>query len=185
MCACIAYLEEHRCALVLNAKKPRLGASRGGAFIRSTHSSGKFLVTIELRLVRTFLLQAEVARLLLTEFSKFNTELLEVQTGNLLVEDLWKNVHSNRVLSLLREELDLSKRLVRERCRHHEAWVSSCTSKVNEASASKDYDRSSILEYELINLRLDVHLSRVLLKPSDIDLVIEVANVAHDSLVLH
>lgn len=81
----------------------------------STHKSAfGQLVPIVLWLKWTLFLEAQVLRLLISELGEIYAELLEVQSSNLLIEYLRKNVYANWVLSLLRVELDLSEGLVRE-----------------------------------------------------------------------
>jgi len=81
----------------------------------STHKSAfGQLVPIVLWLERTLFLEAQVLRLLISELGEIYAELLEVQSSNLLVEYLRKNVYADWVLSFLREELDLSEGLVGE-----------------------------------------------------------------------
>ncbi len=58
---------------------------------------------------------------------------------------------------------------------------------VHEAAAGEQRDALAVGEDELVDLRLDVLFLDlgVLLEPSDVDLAIEVTDVADDRLVLH
>src|SRR5262245_21536853 len=65
--------------------------------------------------------------------------------------------------------------------------MSGGAAEIQESSLRKNENRMAIGEAELVVLRLDVDplYSGILLQPSHIDLVIEVADVADDRLVLH
>src|SRR5689334_14162504 len=80
-------------------------------------------VAVVLRLVRTRDVHAQVLRLTLGQFGEPHAERVQVEPGDLLVEVLRQGVDRGLVLPGLREELDLSDRLVRERVAHDEAGV--------------------------------------------------------------
>ena len=63
--------------------------------------------------------------------------------------------------------------------------MTGAATKVYETTTRKNDQRAPIREHELINLRLNVELLGVLLKPRDINLVIEVSDVAQNGLALH
>src|SRR5262249_7763003 len=52
-------------------------------------------------------------------------------------------------------------------------------------AARENRDALSVLEDELIDLRLDVVLFAILLEPGDIDLAVEVTDVAENRLIFH
>lgn len=126
--------------------------------------------------------------------------MVEVETGDLLVEDLGKDVDlllelaGLAVLDVLGGELsivgleqhDLGKDLVGERAGHDERRVASGAAKVDKATLSKEDDVAAVLHEEAVNLGLDVlDGSSVGLEPRDVDLDIEVTNVADDGIVGH
>jgi len=109
-----------------------------------------------------------------------------VQGGNLFVEVLGKGEHFVRVLALVGVELDLGQHLVGERVRHYKRGVAGGATQVHEASFSK-YDDVVAFDVVEVDLRFDLGLgvAVVLIQPRHVDFVVEVADVAHDGLVLH
>lgn len=123
-----------------------------------------------------------------------------MELGNLLVQDLGENVDADIELlglaelnvllaesGILRlEKEDLGKDLVGEGARHDERGVAGGTAKVDEAALSKEDDVAAVLHEEAVDLGLDVldGLS-VGLQPRDINLDIEVTNVADNGIVGH
>jgi hypothetical protein len=97
---------------------------------------------------------------------------------------LRQRVHAHRVLVGVLEQLDLRDRLVRERRRHHVARVSRAAAEVHEATLGQHDDPLAVGEDDVIDLRLDL-VPLVLVQRGDVDLVVEVADVADDGLVLH
>lgn len=150
-------------------------------------------------LVGAFDSEAEVVSLGLAEGAELSLDVVEVKTGNLLVEDLGQNVDTNLELAglgeldvLLAESLvvgleqhDLGKDLVGEGAGHDEGRVTSGTTKVDETTLSEEDDVTSVLHQEAVNLGLDV-LDRlgVGLDPSNVNLDIEVANVCETQRTL-
>src|SRR5215210_2723742 len=126
------------------------------------------LVAVMVGLVGPLDREAEVGGLLGAQLGELGAERVEVQPGDLLVEVLGQHVDLLGVLVVLRVQLDLGDRLVRERVRHHD-------------------DRVAVGELPLVDLRLDVDaLDAVgLHELGDLDLVVEVADVADDGLMLH
>lgn len=116
----------------------------------------------------------------------------QVELGNLLVQNLGKDVDTERellglgksgvlgteCLVLGLEQHDLGKDLVAERAGHDERGVASGTAQVDETSLGQKDDVSAAGHQVPVNLGLDVlDALGVLLQPSDIDLNVEVANV--------
>src|SRR6185437_12643079 len=141
-------------------------------------------VAIRIRLERPVLVDADVARLVVAQLREHRAELPELQPRDLLVEVLGQHVHADRVLARIREELDLGERLVREGRAHHVRRVAGAASQVHEAAFGEQDDALAVGEDHVVDLRLDV-LPLVLLERGDLDLVVEVADVAHDRLILH
>jgi hypothetical protein len=126
--------------------------------------------------------------------------VLQVELGNLLVEDLGQDVHADGALALVAEldvlgaessisslvESDLSQDLVGERAGHDEGRVTGSTTQVDETTLSQKDDVPTVGHEEAVNLRLDV-LDRlgVGLEPGNVNLNVEVANVADNGVVLH
>src|SRR3954453_11765357 len=95
-------------------------ASPCGAGAGSSTSGFRLLVAIVLGLVRPLDRDADVRGLLGRELREPRAQRVEVQASDLLVEVLRQHVDLLLVLVVLREQLDLGDRLVRERVRHHE-----------------------------------------------------------------
>lgn len=126
--------------------------------------------------------------------------MLQVELGNLLVEDLGQDVDTDGTLALVTEfnvlgtessissleESDLGQDLVRERAGHDEGRVTGSTSQVDETTLSQKDDVTTVGHEEAVNLRLDV-LDRlgVGLEPGNVNLNVEVTNVANNGVVLH
>ena len=90
------------------------------------------------------------------------------------------------VLGGVAPELNLGQDLVGERAGHDEAWVTHGTAKVDQTTLGQEDDVLAVLEGVPVHLGLDVGLQlAVLLQPLDLDLAVEVTNVADDCVVLH
>ena len=133
-------------------------------------------------------IDADVARLLVRQLGELRAELRQLQPRDLLVEVLGQHVHADRVAAglLLRvgPQLDLRHHLVGERRAHHVRRMARAAAEVHEAALGEQDDALAVGEDDVVDLRLDV-LPRVLLERRDVDLVVEVADVAHDRVVLH
>lgn len=118
--------------------------------------------------------------------------MLEVEQSNLLVENLGKNIYTNRLLArstefnvLLAELLifgleqgNLSKHLVREGAGHDKGGVASGTAKVDQAALSQKDDVTTVGHQVAVNLGLDVlNGLGVGLEPSNVNFNVEVADV--------
>src|SRR5271165_2396554 len=141
-------------------------------------------VPIVLRLERPALRHAEVLRLLGRHLRKLHADLGQMQRGDLLVEVLGQRVDLLAVLAGLGEELDLRQRLVGERGRHHERGMAGRVAEIDEAAFRQKDDLLAVGELDLVDLRLDV-VPLVVPQSRDLDLRIEVANVADDGAVVH
>lgn len=123
--------------------------------------------------------------MLIRQLSEVNTQLGEMQSGNLLVELLWQRVDTELVV--LRPQRDLSQNLVGEAGGHDERGVTGGTAKVDESSLSEEDDTVSVGEGELVDLRLDFGSldAGVVLQSVDVDFVVKVTDVADDGVVSH
>src|SRR5829696_2836826 len=140
------------------ASAQAMRASPASARPRSatSHACLAGLVAIVVGLVRALDRHADVGGLLLGELRESHAERVEVQPGDLLVEVLREDVDLLLVLVVLREELDLGDRLVRERVAHHERRVAGRVPEVQEAPLGQHDDRVAVGEPPLVDLRLDV-----------------------------
>ena len=146
------------------------------------------LVAVGVGLEGPLLLDRDVVGLLSGQLGQLNLQRAEVQACHLFVQNLGEHVHvSPRVLAglPLLPQLDLSERLVRERGGHDERRVTSGAAQVEQASLSEEDDAVAVLEDELVHLGLDVDLLRGRDEAGEVDLVVEVADIADDGVVLH
>lgn len=91
-----------------------------------------------------------------------------------------------RVLLRGSPESDLGKNLVGEGAGHDEGRVSGSASKVDETALGKEDDVAAGGHGEAVNLGLDVGvLDGSLLEPGDVNLDVEVSDVADDGVLLH
>ena len=105
------------------------------------------LVAVVFSLVRAFHGHADVVGLGLGEGRQVNTELFEVETCDLFVENLRERVHDaafvldacDGLLTLgIEPEVDLRDGLVREGGTHHEARVTGSAAEVQQAAFGED-----------------------------------------------
>jgi hypothetical protein len=171
----------------------------------------KHLVSVHVALEGTLDGETEVVGLDVGEGGELGVDVLEVEKSDLLVEDLGQDVDSNghdTVLELtntltlasageldvlLAESLvtglvqhDLGKDLVGEGAGHDEGRVTSGTAKVDETTLGEEDDVTAGRHEETVDLGLDV-LDRggVLLQPGNVDLNVEVTNVADNGVLGH
>ena len=137
-------------------------------------------------LVRTVYGETEVVGLLGGHLGELDVELGQVGSGNLLVEGLGEHVDTERVGLGVGPEGNLGHDLVGERTGHDEGWVSSSTSEVDKSTLGEKDDVSAGRHGESVDLGLDVDgLGGSLLQPGNVNLNIEVADVADDGVLLH
>ena len=113
-----------------------------------------------------------------------------MESCDLLVELLGEDVDlATLVLArvALDPKLDLREGLVGEAGAHHERWVASGASKVEETSLGEDNHAVAVREDPSVHLRLDVVAldAGELGEAKHVDLIVEVANVANNGIVLH
>ena len=173
----------------------RCAADRVGAMPRSTRSWSARIASSSLfaplssgscRACTALLRHADVGGLLVGQLGQHRADLLQVQARDLLVEVLGQHVDLADVVRVaVREQLDLGDRLVGEARRHHEARVAGAAAEVHEAALGEQDDLLAVGEDHVVDLRLDLFPLAALLERGDVDLVVEVADVADDRLVLH
>ena len=143
--------------------------------------------------------EAEVLGLDGGELGQLGVDVLQVAASDLLVKLLGQDVDADGLLAsglelnvlvaesnvLGLEESDLRKDLVGEGAGHDERRVTSGTAKVDQTALSEQDDVLAVQEVT-VNLGLDV-LDRlsVGLEPSNVDLNVEVTNVADNGVVAH
>lgn len=157
------------------------------------------LVAVDLALEGTVDVEAEVLGLDGGQLGELGVNVVQVAASDLLVELLGQNVDTDglaasgtelnvllaesNILSL--EESDLSKDLVGERAGHDEGRVAGGTAKVDKATLGEEDDVLAV-ELVAVNLGLDVLDGLgVGLQPGDVNLDIEVTDVADNGVVAH
>ena len=144
------------------------------------------LVTVVVGLEGTLRLDTEVLGLLGVKGGEVDTDVGQVRAGDLLVELLGEHVDTDGVLANLSPEGDLGQNLVAERVGHNERRVSRSAAEVDETTRGENDEMAAVLEEEAVDLRLDVDLlDSVLVQPGNVDLSIEVTNVAKDGIIGH
>jgi hypothetical protein len=143
-------------------------------------------------LERTLDSKAKVLSLGVGEGSQLSLDVVQVQLGNLLIQNLGENEDTDIELASLAElnvllgpslvsglvQGNLGKDLVGERAGHDERRVAGSTAKVDQTTLSQEDDVAAAGHGESVDLGLDV-LDRlgVGLEPSNVDLNVEVTNV--------
>jgi hypothetical protein len=150
------------------------------------YSSVSVLLLLEWSLHRDI----NIVSLFLGELGELGVESGQVKSSDLLVELLGQDVDGSvlvLVVILVFPKLELGQHLVGEGAGHHERWVTSSATQVQETALSQKDDTVAIREDVSIDLLLDVGAldTGVALETLKIDLVIEVTNVTDDSVVLH
>jgi len=82
-------------------------------------------------------------------------------------------------------QLNLSQNLIRKRGAHHERWVASGATKVQQTAFSEDDYSLPIRKYEAVHLRFNVHSRGSLCQAIHINFVVKVSNVPNDGVILH
>lgn len=157
------------------------------------------LVAVDLALVGASNLKAKVLSLDGGELSQLGVDVVQVAASDLLIQLLGQNVDTDVLLAastelnvllaesgiLGLEESDLSKDLVGEGAGHDEGRVTGGTAQVDQATLSQE-DNVLAVQEVAVDLGLDVldGLS-VGLQPGNVNLNIEVTNVANNGVVAH
>ena len=141
-------------------------------------------------LVWTFPGNANVVGLFLRNFIELSLESWQVESGDLLVEDLGELVDLTLgvfVGVLVLPEINLSESLVGEGAGHDERWVTGGATQVEESTLGQHDNTVAIWELKSVDLRLDLGFldSWVGLKTVHVNFVIEVTDVSDDGVVLH
>src|SRR5690606_23980616 len=125
------------------------------------------------------------------ERGQLHADLLQVQAGDFFVQQLGQAVDGVLVPVLVGPQVDLGQRLVGERVRHDEGRVAVGAAQVDQAAFGQQVDRAAGgLEGVAVDLRLDGQALGAAggdfgVQAVDLDLVVEVADVADQRVVLH
>ena len=165
---------------------------------RKGESRGR-LVAVDLALEGTVDVEAEVLGLDGGQLGELGVDVVQVAQGNLLVKSLGENVDTDVLLAALAEldvlgaesgilgleQSDLSKDLVGEGAGHDEGGVTGGTAQVDQTALGEQDDVLAVQEVA-VHLGLDVLDGlRVGLEPGNVDLNVEVTNVADNGVVAH
>ena len=144
------------------------------------------LVSVMVWLVWTVLREAEVVGLLCRESGQLDVQSSQVRPRHLLVQLLGEHVDAHLVVGGVAPQLDLGQHLVGKGAGHDEAGVTHSTAEIDQTTLSQEDDVLAVGEGEPVHLGLDVSLKlSVLLQPLDLDLTVEVSDVADNGVVLH
>ncbi|MPL60975.1 hypothetical protein SDC9_06540 [bioreactor metagenome] len=127
---------------------------------------------------------ADVLRLIRAQLGQLDADLRQMQPRHLLVEMLGQDVDAGRIVRALAEQLNLRQHLVGEGSRHHEARVPRRVAEVEQAPFRQQDDPVARGHLDHVHLILDVR-PLVVAQRGDLDLVVEMADVADDRHVLH
>src|SRR5690606_25099877 len=119
----------------------------------------RYLVAVVIRFERTVYFNTNILRLLRSELGQFHTQLIQVQTRNLLIHLLWQNVNLAALVLTrvaLQPQVNLCQRLVRKAVAHYKARVTRRTAKVYQAAPGENRHPLAVRPFDLINLRLDL-----------------------------
>ena len=137
-------------------------------------------------LVGTVLRESQIVGLLGGQLGELDVQGSQVGPGHLLVQLLGEHEDADLVVGSVAPQLDLGQHLVGEGAGHDEAGVAHGAAQVDQTTLSQEDDVLAVLESEPVHLGLDVGLQLgVLLQPLDLDLAVEVTDVADDGVVLH
>jgi len=168
-----------------NARKKKV--KKGGSDpTRSDKKPLGTLVAVVLGLEGALGVETEVLGLDRGELGQLDTNLGQVRRSDLLIELLGEHVDAQGVGPNIGPESNLGQDLVRKRVGHDERRMAGGASQVDQATLGQEDDVVTRGDLEAVDLGLDVDmLDRVLLQPSDIELNVEMANVADNRVILH
>ena len=88
----------------------------------------------------------DISSLFVGQLGQLHAKLFEMKRRDLLVEMLWQNIDLVLIIVAVGPKLNLREHLVGKACRHHETWMSGCTTQVYQAALRKDDDLLSVWE---------------------------------------
>src|SRR6185369_9447215 len=113
------------------------------------------LIAVLFGLVRPFLRNSDIGGLFVGQHAQLRVQLLQLQTGHLLVEVFGKDVDADRIFARIAVQLDLGDGLISEGRRHYVAWVAGAATKVYQTPLGQQDDPLAVREDDVIHLRLD------------------------------
>ena len=134
-------------------------------------------------LIGTFHWHVDVVGLIFAQFGELGADAAEVKASHHLIEVLGQHIDLFGVLIALGEQLDLSQHLVGEGVAHHKTGVTGGAAQVHQTAFRQQDNPVAAGQGDVVDLRLDV-LPLVSLEGGDIDLIVEVADVADDGFCL-
>src|SRR5215204_3260704 len=97
-------------------------------------------VPVVIRLVRAFDWHPEVARLIFGQRRELRTDLLQMETGDLLIEVLGQTIHGHRIRVLVLPQIKLGERLIGEAVGHYKRRMPRCTTEVHQTTLGEQVD---------------------------------------------
>ena len=124
--------------------------------------------------------------MLVAQLGQHGTDFLEVQASHFFVQMLGQHIDLADIVGVLVcKQLDLRNRLVGKRRRHHETGVTRAAAQVHQTALGQQDDLFAIREDDVVDLGLDFFPLALFFQLGHLDFVVEVADVAHNGLVLH
>ena len=135
---------------------------------------------------RAFWRHPDVGCLVIAQGCQLDPELFQMKPGDLLIKMLWQDIDFVFILARLGigEQFNLGQCLVGERGRHDKAGMARRISEIDETPLRQQDDPVAFWKMHQVNLWLDVG-PREILQLGNLDLFVEVADVADDGHVLH
>src|SRR5258708_7308846 len=142
------------------------------------------LISVVIGLVGALRIDAEIFGLLGRQPGQLGAELFEMQRRHLLVEVLGQDIDLVFVLAGIGPQFELRQHLVGEGGAHHERGMAGAAAEIDQPSLGEDDEALAVGEDDLVNLRLDL-FPGIVAQRVDLDLAVEMADVADDGAVLH
>lgn len=141
-------------------------------------------VSVMIRLERTGCIDSDVVGLLGRQFGQLHAKPSEMKPGHPFVEVFRQNIDLLLIFLRAAPKLHLRKHLVGEARGHDETGVSGRVAQIEQTPLRKEYDPSTGRHFDHVDLILDVR-PFVVPERRNLNLVVEMADVADDGHVLH
>ena len=107
-----------------------------------------------------------------------------MQRGDLLVQVFRQHIDLVLVIGCVLPQLDLRQDLIGEGRAHHEARMARGAAEIHQPALGQKDDALAVGKLDLVDLRLDV-VPAVIAQAVDLDLGVEMADIADDGAILH
>ena len=140
-----------------------------------------------LGLVRPFQRDSQIVGLLLGQFGEFHADFFQMQSRHFFIQFFRQAIDPHFVAVFVLPQVELREDLIGEAVAHHETRMAFRATEIHEPALGEQVNAFVAGQIVAVHLRLDVHARHAfrVLQPVHLNLVVEVADVAHDGLVLH